>query len=184
MNPPLPPEREGGTPRRGAGEGLSATDKAYDQTPTRHSRDLRNNATPAERRLWSALSNRKLANVRFNRQVVIKPYICDFVARSSKLVIELDGGQHGDAISYDAARTKFLEARGYRVLRFWNNDVMENIEGVVREIEEALQSTPPAGAGGEEARSAEGEGLSSSDSTGPPPLASRVDPSRSGGRGK
>ena len=196
---PLPPERErapfppparagGEEPRSGEGEGLSlqqsTKDKAYDPLPTQRSRDLRNHGTPAERTLWNALSNRKLAGVRFNRQVVIKPYICDLVARSQKLVIELDGGQHGDAVAYDAARTKFLEARGYRVLRFWNNDVMQNIDGVVTKIEDALQKPPPAGAGGEEERSDEGEGMSSGDRTGPPPLASRVDPSRSGGRGK
>ena len=186
MTTPLPPEREGSTRQRRAGEGMSAskTDKAYDPLPTHRSRELRNNATPAERKLWNAISNRKLVGVRFNRQVVIKPYICDLVARSVKLVIELDGGQHSDAFEYDTTRTRYLEARGYRVLRFWNNDVMKNIDGVVRKIEEALHLLPPARAGGEEARSAEGEGLSSSDSTCPPPLASRVAPSRSGGRGK
>ena len=161
MTSPLPPEREGSTRRRRAGEGLSAngtTDKAYDATPTKRSRELRNNATPAERKLWGALRNSKRVGVRFNRQVVIRPYICDFVARSLKLVIELDGGQHAEAIAYDKARTAFLEARGYRVLRFWNNDVMENIEGVVRSIESFLndmpspsrlrRSSPPAPAGG------------------------------------
>ncbi len=183
MSTPLPPEREGSSRLRRPGEGLSSADKAYDQTSTQRSRELRNNATRAERKLWSILSNRQLGGVRFNRQVVIRPFICDFVARSAKLVVELDGGQHGDAIAYDDARTAFLEAKSYRVIRFWNNDVLENIEGVVSMIESALKLTPPARAGGEEARSAEGEGLSSSDSTGPPPLASRVDPSRSGGRG-
>ena len=184
MTTPLPPEREGSSRLGRPGEGLSPTDKAYDKTPTQRSRDLRNNATPAERRLWNALSNRKLAGARFNRQVVIKPYICDLVARSQKLVIELDGGQHGEAIGYDQARTGFLEARGYRVLRFWNNDVMRNLDGVVRTIEEALKLPPPARAGGEEPRSGEGEGMSSLERTVPPPLASRVDPSRSGGRGE
>ena len=185
MTTPLPPEREGSTRQRRAGEGMSAskTDKAYDPLPTHRSRELRNNATPAERKLWNALCNRKLVGVRFNRQVVIKPYICDLVARSQKLVIELDGGQHGEAITYDTVRTAFLKTKGYRVLRFWNNDVMRNIDGVVRKIEEALHLPPPARAGGEEARNAEGEGLSSTGKTGPPPLASRVDPSRSGGRG-
>jgi very-short-patch-repair endonuclease len=135
-------------------------DKAYDLVPTQRSRELRNNATPAERKLWSYLGNRQLSGVRFNRQVVIRPYICDLVARSQKLVIEIDGGQHGDAIAYDDARTAFLEARGYRVLRFWNNDVLENIEGVVSKIDSVLndrpspsrlrRASPPALAGGAE----------------------------------
>ena len=183
MTTPLPPEREGSTRHRRAGEGMSASDKSYDLTPTQRSRALRNNPTPAERKLWAALGSRRLAGVRFNRQVVIRPYICDLVARSQKLVIELDGGQHGEAVAYDKRRTDFLMAKGYRVLRFCNNDVMNNIDGVVSKIEEALGLSPPARAGGKEARSAEGEGLSSSDRTVPPPLASRVDPSRSGGRG-
>jgi very-short-patch-repair endonuclease len=150
----------------------STTDNAYDPLPTKRSRQLRNNATPAERKLWNVLKNRQLCGVRFNRQVVIWPYICDLVARSAKLVIELDGGQHGLTIAYDDARTVFLEAKGYRVLRFWNNDVLENLEGVVRTIERALKNTPPARAGGEEVRSTDGEGLSFSKATCPPPLAS------------
>ena len=162
MIPPLPPEREGSTRRRRAGEGLSyaggATDKAYDHLPTERSRELRNSATPAERKLWNVLSNRQLCGVRFNRQVVIRPYICDLVARSAKLIIEIDGGHHGVSIAYDKARTAFLEAKGYRVIRFWNNEVMENIEGVVGEIAlvlndmpsppRLLRSSPPAPAGG------------------------------------
>jgi very-short-patch-repair endonuclease len=163
MTTPLPPEREGSTRRRRAGEGLSRNrqaDKAYDLVPTQRSRQLRNNATPAERKLWAALGNRQLGGVRFNRQVVIRPYICDLVARSEKLVIEIDGGQHGAAVPYDDARTAFLEARGYRVLRFWNNEVLGNIEGVVSRIESVLndrpspsrlrRSSPPALAGGAE----------------------------------
>ena len=160
MNTPLPPEREGSTRRRRAGEGMSTnrtTDKAYDRIPTQRSRELRNNPTPAERKLWRVLSNRQLGGVRFNRQVVIRPYICDFVARSEKLVIELDGGQHAEAVAYDKSRTAYLEARGYRVLRFWNNDVIQNIEGVVSKIDSVLndrpspsrlrRSSPPAPAG-------------------------------------
>ncbi len=164
MSPPLPPEREGSTRRRRAGEGLLAgggtMDTAYDRLPTQRSRELRLNATAAERKLWSALSNRQLWGVRFNRQVVIRPYICDLVARSAKLIIEIDGGQHGKSVGYDEARTAFLEAKGYRVLRFWNNEVLENIEGVVGKVASALddmpspprlrRSSPPAPAGGGE----------------------------------
>jgi very-short-patch-repair endonuclease len=162
MNPPLPPEREGSTRRRRAGEGLSlqhqTKDHAYDPLPTQRSRALRTNATPVERKLWSVLRNSQLCGVRFNRQVVIRPYICDFVARSLKLVVEVDGGQHGASIAYDQRRTAFLKAKGYRVLRFWNNDIINNLEGVVLAISEALQSPPPARAGGVESAELTGGG--------------------------
>ncbi|HEX4693363.1 endonuclease domain-containing protein [Sphingomonas sp.] len=79
--------------------------------------------------------------VRFNRQVRIKPFICDFVARGPKLIIEVDGGQHADSEA-DKGRTRLLEAAGYRVLRFWNNDVLINLAGVVAEIERVLAEPP------------------------------------------
>ena len=138
-------------------------DKAYDRRPTIRSRQLRTNATRAERALWAILRNRKLAGVRFNRQVAIGPYICDFAARTAKLVIELDGGQHGSQADYDSARTAFLNAKGYRVIRFWNNDVLANLEGVATFISSALgdrpSPDPSRDAGGEETRSGDGEGL-------------------------
>ncbi len=174
MTIPLPPEREGSSRQSRPGEGLSSPDKAYDPTPTERSRHLRNNATPAERKLWGVISSRRLNRVRFNRQVVIKPYICDFVARSAKLVIELDGGQHSDALAYDQARSKYLEARGYRVLRFWNNDVMHNIDGVVRQIEEALNQPPPARAGGVDSPNASEGGPVPSPEDRPSPSALRA----------
>ena len=101
-------------------------------------RHLRNAPTNAEVRLWRVLSARKIAGIRFNRQVPIGPFICDFVARRCKLVIEVDGGQHGWRSDEDADRTCFLEAHGYRVLRFWNNDVLGNLAGVVSHIERTL----------------------------------------------
>ena len=116
-------------------------DKAYDRLPTERSRNLRSNLTDAEKRLWEAVRNRQLLGVRFNRQVPIGPYICDFVARSRKLVIEVDGGQHA-ASGVDRARTTFLESRGYRVIRFWNNDVLRNIDGVVTDIQRVLAHMP------------------------------------------
>jgi very-short-patch-repair endonuclease len=117
-------------------------DKGY-KRPTMRSRELRLNATDAERKLWEQLSARKIAGVRFNRQVPIGPFICDFVSRTARLVIEVDGGQHAVDVAKDEARTAYLEARGYRVVRFWNNDVLERIEGVVNEIEVALKTWPP-----------------------------------------
>ena len=83
-----------------------------------------------------------MAGIRFNRQVAIRPFICDFVARTHKLIIELDGGQHALNADADANRSKFLESRGYRVIRFWNNEVLENIDGVVTVIEQTLADRP------------------------------------------
>jgi very-short-patch-repair endonuclease len=128
-------------------------DNAYDREPRRRSRELRNNATPAERRLWQHLRNRQICGTRFNRQVPIGPFICDFAARTPKLIIELDGGQHVVRTAEDERRTRFLASRGYRVLRFWNNDVLGNVEGVLQVVEEVLKDRPSPGpsraAGGE-----------------------------------
>ena len=154
------------SPPAGAGgvRGGPVQDKAYDRLPTERSRALRNNATAAERKLWGVLRNRQLEGVPFNRQVPIGPYICDFAARSVKLLVELDGGQHALSSAYDEARSAFLIGKGYRVLRFWNNEVLGNIDGVVASIVENLSDTPSPDpsrpAGGEEVRSTEGEGLS------------------------
>jgi len=117
-------------------------DKAYDRGPTIRSRELRNNPTESERLLWDKLRSRQLLGVRFNRQVPIGPYIADFVSRSEKLIIELDGGQHAWQVERDRKRTHYLEALGYRVIRFWNNEVIENIEGAVSVIERALRDNP------------------------------------------
>ncbi|KQM65085.1 hypothetical protein ASE75_08560 [Sphingomonas sp. Leaf17] len=105
-------------------------------------RQLRNAPTRAESALWQQLSARKVVGVRFNRQVPIGPYICDFVSRSAKLVIEVDGGQHDWQSNADAARTRFIEAQGFRVVRFWNDDVLERTEGVIADIERALAARP------------------------------------------
>ena len=117
-------------------------DKAYDRRPTARARELRNNSTVAERLLWRHLRARQLGGVRFNRQVPIGAYICDFVARTPKLIIELDGGQHAAAAEHDRNRTTFLERHGYLVIRFWNNDVVENVEGVLQVVQEALRNRP------------------------------------------
>ena len=116
-------------------------DKGY-RRPTKRSRDLRAKMTEAELKLWAHLSARKVAGARFNTQFPIGRFICDFVSRSSKLVIEVDGATHGESERADAARTRYIERRGYRVIRFWNNDVMGNIEGVVAEIERVLRDIP------------------------------------------
>lgn len=102
-------------------------------------RSLRRDGTEAERRLWRALRNRQLVGVKFRRQVAIGPYFADFACIAKKLVVELDGGQHADNKRLDDARTRSLAAQGYRVLRIWNNEVIENIEGVLGTIRSALE---------------------------------------------
>ncbi|BBD99250.1 endonuclease domain-containing protein [Sphingobium amiense] len=104
------------------------------------SRELRQNATEAEKRLWAML-RRTLPAAKFRRQVPLGPYFADFVSHSAKLVVEVDGGQHSE--EGDAARTAFLGAEGYRVIRFWNKDVMDNIEGVLTQIAATLTPHPP-----------------------------------------
>jgi very-short-patch-repair endonuclease len=99
---------------------------------------LRKEPTPAERKLWAYLRGNKLNGVNFRRQHSFGDYIVDFVSVKKKLVIELDGSQHLEQEEYDVERTKYLELLGYKVIRFWNNDVMNDIEGVVRAIEMAL----------------------------------------------
>ena len=117
-------------------------DKAYDLQPTLRARELRKNATRAELALWGQLRNRQVRGVRFNFQRPVGPYICDFIARTPNLIVEVDGGQHALNVEADAKRTAFLKMRGYRLIRFWNNDVLENIEGVVAAIEKALADRP------------------------------------------
>ena len=99
---------------------------------------LRREGTDAERILWKRLRGRHLANHKFRRQHPIGPYIVDFVCLEQRLVVEIDGSQHAVEQGRDAKRTAWLEAEGYRVLRFWNNEVLENLSGVFVTIERAL----------------------------------------------
>ena len=111
--------------------------------PTKRAKTLRNNATDHERLLWLELRSRRLDGYKFSRQIPVGPFICDFVCRRKMLVIELDGGQHSANVEADAARTRFIESAGYRVLRFWNHEVGENLEGVLCAIGAALKTCPP-----------------------------------------
>ena len=106
-------------------------------------RRLRRDQTDAERKLWLRLRDRRLEGLKFRRQVTIGPYIADFCCESQRLVIELDGGQHAERADQDAARTAALEAQGYLVLRFWNNDVLRNMDGVLESILDTLRPVPP-----------------------------------------
>ncbi|HWV97457.1 MAG TPA: DUF559 domain-containing protein [Xanthobacteraceae bacterium] len=104
-------------------------------------RQLRQNPTDAERKLWQRL--RALPGAaHFRRQATIGPYFADFACHTNRLVIEIDGGQHAESAA-DRERTRDLNARGYRVLRFWNNDVHGNIDGVLEIIIDALHVAPP-----------------------------------------
>jgi very-short-patch-repair endonuclease len=106
-------------------------------------RRLRRNQTDVERLLWFRLRNRRLAGLKFKRQVPIDRFIVDFFCADAKLIVELDGGQHDQNREYDANRTRILEAMGYLVLRFWNNDVMRNTDGVLEEILSTVQRSEP-----------------------------------------
>ncbi len=109
-----------------------------DKLRSEFSRKLRRGATEAETRLWQALRSRQLLGFKFRRQAPIGAYVADFLCEHARLIIEVDGGQHADNPA-DAARTAVLEAAGYSVLRFWNNDVLENIDGVLEEIARTLR---------------------------------------------
>ncbi len=107
-------------------------------------RRLRNEPTDAERHLWYDLRRKSLDGWRFRRQAPIGRYIVDFVCFDARLIVELDGGQHAEARqAYDVDRTAWLESEGFRVLRFWNNDVLTNTSGVLEEVVRALPSHPP-----------------------------------------
>ena len=108
-------------------------------TPDKHlvvarARDLRRNSTIAENKLWGAVRNRQLDGYKFRRQVAIGSFIADFCSLEKRLIIELDGSQHDERKNQDAARTHNLASRGFRVLRFSNDDVLFGIEGVLEII--------------------------------------------------
>lgn len=99
--------------------------------------------TDTERKLWQALRGKQLDGQRFRRQVVIAPYIADFLCLEKRLIVAVDGGQHQEAGEYDAQRDEYLRVRGYQVLRFWNNEVNENLVGVLETILAALTAPHP-----------------------------------------
>ena len=139
---PLPlREREGAAERR-KGEGVVG----YDQSTLTKAKRLRREITDAERKLWAVLRNSQLGVSKFRRQQPIGPFIADFVC------------QHA-ASGNDARRTAFLESKGYRVLRFWNNDILENLEAVAESILAALATPHPAQAAPESPSPSRGEGI-------------------------
>jgi len=111
----------------------------------RTARELRKNATEAEKLFWQKIRNKQLAGIKFRRQQPIGPYVVDFVSFEKGLVIELDGGQHAVDKEKDRERDLWLNSRGLEVLRFWNNEVFENMEGVLEVVRKRLLS-PSSGA--------------------------------------
>jgi very-short-patch-repair endonuclease len=97
-------------------------------------RKLRQNQTDAERALWFRLRDRRLGGLKFRRQMPLGRYVADFCCEAAHLIVEIDGGQHAAGSEEDALRTRTLEAMGYLLLRFWNNEVLQNTEGVVDSI--------------------------------------------------
>ena len=108
----------------------------------KHAKALRKNMTDAEQRLWYHLRGHRFGGAKFKRQKPIGPFVVDFVCVESRLVIELDGGQHAEDVAYDQRRDRWLKANSFRVLRFWNNEVMQDLPGVLERIREALADAP------------------------------------------
>ena len=131
---------------RYAGEGVRVLDKA---------RTLRHQPTPAETQLWQCLRNRQLSGYKFRRQYPVGEYIADFACITAGLIIELDGNHHADQEqrAYDDVRTLFLQTAGFRILRFWNNQILDDLPTVLQTIEHSLRSPSPVsrerGLGGE-----------------------------------
>jgi very-short-patch-repair endonuclease len=107
--------------------------------PAATARRLRANQTDVEKRLWSQLRNRGLLGLKFRRQVPLGDFVADFVCADHALVVELDGGQHAASEAMDNRRTAWLESRGWRVIRFWNNEVNENVDGMLQMIAAACE---------------------------------------------
>src|SRR5579862_8968360 len=104
-------------------------------------RSLRRTMTEAEKRVWQILRSHQMTGCKFRRQVPLGRYVADFVCHEARLVVEIDGGQHDPSSSAEIERTRFLEDEGYRVLRFWNNEVLTNLEGVYEVIAAELART-------------------------------------------
>ena len=141
-----------GRGRRGApGEGSIRTKIML----KKFQKKLRTCQTDAESRLWFHLRSRRFQGWKFRRQHALQGYIVDFVCLERKLVIELDGGQHVDQEAYDHHRTQILESEGFKVIRFWNNDVLNNLKGVL----ETILNTPHPPLRGDLSHKGRGKGL-------------------------
>jgi very-short-patch-repair endonuclease len=117
----------------GEGQGMRGPDRKM----VRIARRLRVNQTDAETVLWNRIRNRQVDGHKFMRQLPLEGYVCDFVCREKSLIVEVDGGQHNESLQ-DEIRDRKLNAAGFKVLRFWNNDVLGNLEGVLITIQGVL----------------------------------------------
>jgi very-short-patch-repair endonuclease len=148
---PSPLEGEGGEAQASPGEGAgdlrkprrwrlstgTISSKSRSPKRTATARRLRSEMTDAEQALWRLLRSRRLVSYKFRRQIPIGPYVADFACLSAKLIVEADGGQHGENAE-DLARTAWLKQRGYQTIRFWNNDILQNPDGVLALLLEAV----------------------------------------------
>jgi len=157
------------SPARGEGNERAASSSG---ASTSRARALRARMTDAERKLWFALRDRRFANFKFRRQVPVGPFIADFICYTTRVVVEVDGGQHADS-SIDDRRDRWFAANDFLVLRFWNNDVLRNLEGVLTSILDTLRErTPhPARAARGRLSPARGEGNAARGSGNAPPRA-------------
>jgi very-short-patch-repair endonuclease len=121
---------------------VGATTAPEPTLPRDRARTLRANATEAERRLWFRLRQRQLHGFQFRRQYSIGPFFVDFVCLEASLIVEVDGSQHADQEAQDESRSEFLRAGGYTVLRFWNFEVVGEIDSVVQRIADVLEQKP------------------------------------------
>jgi very-short-patch-repair endonuclease len=135
-----PPLEGEGRRRRRRGGVIVTERKPIDRFRKAAARRMRTNATDAEARLWKHLRHHPMIGSHFRRQVVIGPYIADFACMAARLIVEVDGSQHGRRLdaARDDMRTKWFKSEGYRVIRFWNNDIFMNTDGVLSEIHAAL----------------------------------------------
>jgi very-short-patch-repair endonuclease len=130
----------------------------YDKPTLVKAKRLRREMTDAERKLWSVLRGANLERAKFRRQQPIGPFIVDFVCQERRLIVEADGSQHADSASHER-RTAFLESKGYRVLRFWNDEILSNLDGVAEAVVNALSFPHPAQAAPESPSPSRGEGV-------------------------
>jgi very-short-patch-repair endonuclease len=137
---PLPHAGEGSAGKASAGEGHFY--RPFKKNPVKFARLLRRNMTDVERKLWKCLRSRQFEHLKFRRQYPIGNYIVDFICVEKNLIVELDGGQHCEN-KKDAMRDAWLKSQGYRLLRFWNNEVLENLEGVLQTILQAATNPHP-----------------------------------------
>ena len=148
-----PPPLRGRSDREAVREGGTAAHREVSKIQRSHAKSLRREMTDAELRLWSRLRAHRLSGLSFRRQVPVGSFILDFVCHETMLVIEVDGGQHAES-KRDVERDRWLASKGYRVLRFWNSDVLQDREGVLQTIVDAacevtpLPNPPPQGGRG------------------------------------